>query len=69
MAHVNSMRTEHSIDTGMVFEEQQEKIWQAFTQASVVQKIVLYGGTGLGLPIVKGNQFEAMGPPLVKVEK
>ncbi|MCM4170792.1 two-component system sensor histidine kinase/response regulator [Arenibacter sp. TNZ] len=59
------MRTE-IIDTGIgIPEEQQEKIWQAFTQASSSTNR-LYGGTGLGLPIVKGI-VEAMGS-MVKVE-
>jgi signal transduction histidine kinase/CheY-like chemotaxis protein len=53
-------------DTGIgISEKQQEKIWQAFTQASSTTNR-LYGGTGLGLPIVK-NIVEAMGS-LVKVE-
>jgi CheY-like chemotaxis protein/nitrogen-specific signal transduction histidine kinase len=53
------MRTE-VIDTGIgITKEQQEKIWQPFTQASISTNR-LYGGTGLGLPIVKGV-VEAMG--------
>ena len=53
-------------DTGIGIPfEQQEKIWQAFTQASSSTNR-LYGGTGLGLPIVK-NIVEAMGST-VKVE-
>ena len=48
------------IDTGIgIPEEQQETIWQAFTQASSSTNR-LYGGTGLGLPIVK-SIVEAMG--------
>jgi CheY-like chemotaxis protein/anti-sigma regulatory factor (Ser/Thr protein kinase) len=54
------------IDTGIgIAKEQQEKIWQAFTQASINTNR-LYGGTGLGLPIVK-NIVDAMGS-IVKVE-
>ncbi|SKB34901.1 ATP-binding protein [Maribacter arcticus] len=53
------MRTE-IIDTGIgITKEQQEKIWQPFTQASINTNR-LYGGTGLGLPIVK-SIVEAMG--------
>ncbi len=53
------MRTE-IIDTGIgITKEQQEKIWQPFAQASVSTNR-LYGGTGLGLPIVK-TVVEAMG--------
>lgn len=53
------MRTE-IIDTGIgITKEQQEKIWQPFAQASISTNR-LYGGTGLGLPIVK-NIVEAMG--------
>lgn len=52
------MRTE-IIDTGIgITKEQQEKIWQPFSQASVSTNR-LYGGTGLGLPIVK-SVVEAM---------
>ncbi|MCM4152641.1 two-component system sensor histidine kinase/response regulator [Arenibacter sp. N53] len=52
------IRTE-IIDTGIgIAEDQQEKIWQAFTQASSSTNR-LYGGTGLGLPIVK-SIVEAM---------
>jgi signal transduction histidine kinase/CheY-like chemotaxis protein len=53
------MRTE-IIDTGIgITKEQQEKIRQPFAQASVSTNR-LYGGTGLGLPIVK-SVVEAMG--------
>ena len=53
------MRTE-IIDTGIgITKEQQEKIWQPFAQASISTNR-LYGGTGLGLPIVK-SIVEAMG--------
>ncbi|MFD0796115.1 ATP-binding protein [Maribacter chungangensis] len=46
------VRTE-IIDTGIgITKEQQEAIWQPFAQASVSTNR-LYGGTGLGLPIVK----------------
>ncbi len=52
------LRTE-IIDTGIgIPKDQQEKIWQAFTQASSSTNR-LYGGTGLGLPIVK-SIVEAM---------
>ena len=52
------MRTE-IIDTGIgITKEQQEKIWQPFAQASISTNR-LYGGTGLGLPIVK-SVVEAM---------
>lgn len=48
------------VDTGIgISPEQQDKIWEAFTQASVSTNR-LYGGTGLGLPIVK-KIVEAMG--------
>ncbi|SDS12200.1 Signal transduction histidine kinase [Polaribacter sp. KT25b] len=48
------------IDTGIgIPEDKQETIWQAFTQASTTTNR-LYGGTGLGLPIVK-NIVESMG--------
>lgn len=48
------------MDTGIgITLEQQEKIWQPFAQASVSTNR-LYGGTGLGLPIVK-SVVEAMG--------
>lgn len=48
------------IDTGIGIPlEQHDKIWEAFTQASVSTNR-LYGGTGLGLPIVK-SIVEAMG--------
>ncbi|SDM69476.1 response regulator [Kriegella aquimaris] len=59
------IRTE-IIDTGIgIDEEQQKKVWQAFTQASSNTNRI-YGGTGLGLPIVKGI-IEAMGS-VVRVE-
>ena len=52
------MRTE-IIDTGIGLTRlQQEKIWEPFAQASVCTNR-LYGGTGLGLPIVK-SVVEAM---------
>jgi signal transduction histidine kinase/CheY-like chemotaxis protein len=42
------------IDTGIgVPKNKQDTIWEAFTQASTTTNR-LYGGTGLGLPIVKG---------------
>jgi signal transduction histidine kinase/CheY-like chemotaxis protein len=54
-----SLKTE-IIDTGIgISPKQQEKIWEAFTQASASTNR-LYGGTGLGLPIVK-KIVEAMG--------
>jgi signal transduction histidine kinase/CheY-like chemotaxis protein len=54
------------IDTGIgIPENQQKTIWEVFTQASSNTNR-LYGGTGLGLPIVK-NIVEAMGSQ-VKVE-
>lgn len=47
------------IDTGIgIPEDKQEAIWEAFTQASSTTNR-LYGGTGLGLPIVK-NIVKAM---------
>ena len=59
------IRTE-IIDTGIgIDEEQQEKVWQAFAQASSTTNRI-YGGTGLGLPIVK-SIVEAMGSE-VRVE-
>ena len=48
------------IDTGIgIPKNKQETIWEAFTQASSTTNR-LYGGTGLGLPIVK-SILEAMG--------
>ena len=48
------------IDTGFgIAHEQLENIWQPFTQASISTDR-FYGGTGLGLPIVK-SILEAMG--------
>ena len=48
------------IDTGIgIPEEKQAAIWEAFTQASTNTNR-LYGGTGLGLPIVK-SIIESMG--------
>ncbi|MDD7916041.1 ATP-binding protein [Polaribacter ponticola] len=48
------------IDTGLGIPlDKQETIWEAFTQASSTTNR-LYGGTGLGLPIVK-SIIEAMG--------
>ncbi|MHB0755031.1 ATP-binding protein [Polaribacter sp. M15] len=48
------------IDTGIgIPKHKQETIWEAFTQASSTTNR-LYGGTGLGLPIVK-SIIEAMG--------
>lgn len=45
--------TTEIIDTGAgMNEEQQKKVWQAFTQANRSDNR-LHGGTGLGLPIVK----------------
>jgi signal transduction histidine kinase/CheY-like chemotaxis protein len=47
-------------DTGIgIPEDKQETIWEAFTQASSTTNR-LYGGTGLGLPIVK-SILETMG--------
>lgn len=67
------LETENSIqllteikDTGIgLTEDQQEKIWEPFTQAATNTER-LYGGTGLGLPIVK-SIVEAMGSE-VKIE-
>src|SRR5680860_393324 len=54
------------IDTGFgIAQEQMENIWQPFTQASISTSR-FYGGTGLGLPIVK-SVLEAMGST-VKIE-
>lgn len=54
------------IDTGIgIPKDKQESIWEAFTQASSTTNR-LYGGTGLGLPIVK-SIVEAMGAK-VKVD-
>ena len=54
------------IDTGIgIPKKEQETIWEAFTQASSTTNR-LYGGTGLGLPIVK-SIIEAMGSE-VKIE-
>ena len=54
------------IDTGIgIPKEKLPEIWEAFTQASSTTNR-LYGGTGLGLPIVK-SIIEAMGSK-VKVE-
>lgn len=48
------------IDTGIgIPKEKRKEIWEAFTQASSTTNR-LYGGTGLGLPIVK-SIVEAMG--------
>ena len=47
-------------DTGIgIAQDQHEKVWQAFTQASTSTNR-LYGGTGLGLPIVQ-SIVKAMG--------
>jgi signal transduction histidine kinase/BarA-like signal transduction histidine kinase len=54
------------IDTGIgIPKDQHEAIWEVFTQASSTTNR-LYGGTGLGLPIVK-SIVEAMGSH-VKIE-
>ncbi len=54
------------VDTGFgIAKEQMENIWQPFTQASESTSR-FYGGTGLGLPIVK-SVLEAMGST-VKIE-
>ncbi len=55
-----------TIDTGIgIPQEQLENIWQPFTQASINTNR-FYGGTGLGLPIVK-SVLEVMGST-VKIE-
>jgi signal transduction histidine kinase/CheY-like chemotaxis protein len=54
------------IDTGIgIPKDKQDTIWEAFTQASSTTNR-LYGGTGLGLPIVK-SIIETMGSE-VKIE-
>lgn len=54
------------VDTGFgIAQEQLENIWEPFTQASTSTDR-FYGGTGLGLPIVK-SVLEAMGSK-VKIE-
>ena len=55
-------------DTGIgLTKEQREKIWEPFTQAATSTKR-LYGGTGLGLPIVK-SIVEAMGSDIKVVSE
>ncbi|WP_223269154.1 MULTISPECIES: ATP-binding protein [unclassified Polaribacter] len=56
------------IDTGIgIPEDKQETIWEAFTQASNSTNR-LYGGTGLGLPIVK-SIVETMGSKVLVYSK
>ncbi len=56
------------IDTGIgIPKDKKEKIWDAFTQASSTTNRI-YGGTGLGLPIVK-SIVEAMGSKIKVLSK